>query len=695
MYKFGVLSLLTLTLLLATLFAVPEGPPKGKPFAPHVAGPSDEGQKALARFRLPPRLKGSLWAAEPLLANPVAFCFDEKGRCYVAETFRLHAGVTDNRGHMNWLDDDLAARTVEDRVAMYRKFEKDKFPAYETEHERVRLIEDTHGQGVGDKATVFADGFKNAADGIGAGLLAHGSNVYFTCIPDLWLLRDTKGTGKADVRTSLATGFGVHVAFLGHDMHGLTIGPDGRLYFSIGDRGLNVHTKEKQHLYFPDGGAVLRCELDGSNMEIYAVGLRNPQELAFDQFGNLFTGDNNSDSGDKARLVNVLEGGDTGWRTGYQYGSSLSDRGPFNAEKIWHLPNADQPAHINPPVAHVADGPSGFCFNPGATALPAAYKDHFFLSDFRGGAGGSGVRSFAVKPKGAGFEMVDQKEFIWSILATDCDFGPDGGFYISDWVDGWGLTGKGRIYRFSDPESPTLAAAGEVKTLLSQGFTQRSVSELVRLLNHIDRRIRQEAQLALAQKGSDAVKPLVEVATNGKNLLARLHAIWGLGQMGRKTPELLKPVVALLTDPDAEVRSQAAKVLGDAPLPLAMMGSSLCSKIRNQGCVISRPWPWDITRIPVIPRPSSLCCGRMPTRKPTCVMPLSWVWLVRRQRPTWSRPPMILPSPCEPVRCWHFVAAMTRQSVGFSRIRIRRSSWKQHGLFTMNRLTPRYRNWPS
>ena len=44
-----------------------------------------------------------------MLANPVSFAFDEKGRCFVAETFRLHHGVTDNRGHMNWLDDDLAS----------------------------------------------------------------------------------------------------------------------------------------------------------------------------------------------------------------------------------------------------------------------------------------------------------------------------------------------------------------------------------------------------------------------------------------------------------------------------------------------------------------------------------------------------------------------------------------------------------
>ena len=69
-----------------------------------------------------PGLTVELFAAEPLLANPVAFCLDEKGVVYVAETFRHSDGVTDTRNHMNWLDDDLACRTVADRVAMYKKY---------------------------------------------------------------------------------------------------------------------------------------------------------------------------------------------------------------------------------------------------------------------------------------------------------------------------------------------------------------------------------------------------------------------------------------------------------------------------------------------------------------------------------------------------------------------------------------------
>ncbi|HWG45196.1 MAG TPA: PVC-type heme-binding CxxCH protein [Gemmataceae bacterium] len=561
MYRTIAVSLLFVGAL-STTWQIEAAEPAGKPYSPHIAPASSEPAKAMKRFRLPKGMETRVWAAEPLLANPVAFCFDEKGRCYVAETFRLHHGVTDNRGHMNWLDDDLASRTVADRVAMYRKHLKEKFKTYESEHDRVRLLEDTKGAGVADRATVFADGFHHAADGLGSGVLARKGNVYFTCIPDLWLLRDTKGDGKADVRRSLATGFGIHVAFLGHDMHGLRMGPDGLLYFSIGDRGLNVKTKEGKQLFYPDTGAVLRCEPDGSNLEVVHTGLRNPQELAFNDKGDLFTVDNNSDSGDRARLVHIVQGGDSGWRTGYQYGSDMSDRGPWNAEKIWHLPNPEQPAYVVPPLAHITSGPSGFCYNYGATALPARYADHFFICDFRGGSGGSGVYSFAVKPKGATFEVADGHEFIWSLLATDCDFGPDGGFYVSDWVDGWNMPGKGRIYRFADPEAAKKPAIAEVNKLLAEGFDHRPAAELVELLAHADLRVRQEAQFALAERGSESIPLLAKAARANKNPLARLHAIWGLGQLGRRGEKVQQPLRSLLADSDAEVRRQSARVFG-------------------------------------------------------------------------------------------------------------------------------------
>src|SRR5262249_55033116 len=89
-----------------------------------------------------------------------------------------------------------------------------------------------------------------------------------------------------------------------------------------------------------------------------------------------------------------------------------------------------QPAYSVPPIANIANGPSGLAYAPGI-GLPERYQDHFFLCDFRGGTG-SGVYSFAVQPKGAGFEMIDRSEFLWEVLVTDGDFGYDRCFYITD-----------------------------------------------------------------------------------------------------------------------------------------------------------------------------------------------------------------------------------------------------------------------
>ncbi|HKQ40386.1 MAG TPA: glucose dehydrogenase, partial [Verrucomicrobiae bacterium] len=260
-------------LLLAVTATAADNP---KNYNPYVAPTSDEAQHAIKRFRVPKGFKVDLFAAEPLLANPVAFHIDEQGRFFVVETFRLHNGVTDIRGHMNWLNDDLASKSVDDRIAMMRKYEGARISNYTRDSDRLRLVVDSDGDGRADKATVFSEGYNNIPDGLAAGVLARKGDVYFANIPDLWLLRDNNGDGLADVKKSLHHGFGVRVGFIGHDLHGLRFGPDGKLYFSIGDRGASIKTKQGA-IENPETGAVYRCNPDGSDLEIFAYGLRNPQ----------------------------------------------------------------------------------------------------------------------------------------------------------------------------------------------------------------------------------------------------------------------------------------------------------------------------------------------------------------------------------------------------------------------------------
>lgn len=531
--------------LLACSLASSSTPVAADEYRPDIAAASDEGQKAITSFRIPAGTRLDLVAAEPLVANAVAFTFDEQGRLFVCETFRQSKGVEDNRGHMNWLVDDLSAQTVADRLAYFRKYVGEGLSAYTKEHDRIRQLVDQDGDGVYETATVFADGFNAIEDGTGAGVLAIEGHIYYTCIPKLWQLIDRDQDGVADERTVLSDGYGVRVAFRGHDLHGLALGPDGRIYFSLGDRGYHVAT-ENGVLAAPAEGAVFRCELDGSHLEVFARGLRNPQELAFDDFGRLFTGDNNSDGGDKARWVYVMPAGDSGWRMYYQY---LSDRGPWNRERIWHPPHAEQPAYIVPPITNVGDGPSGLVAYPGV-GLAEKFQGHFFMADFRGTPGVSGIRSWTNAPKGAGFTLENSQEYLWSILATDVEFGNDGQMYLSDWVDGWNGAGKGRIYRVVNTEWKWPEGVTPSDQLLRAGFGEQDNSQLTALLTHPDRRIRQRAQMELARRGEAKLLAGL-VRDESQSHFARLHALFGLGQIARRQPDVLSlvPVRSIQTEP--------------------------------------------------------------------------------------------------------------------------------------------------
>src|SRR5438552_11836968 len=175
--------------------------------APKIAPASKEGELAIKKFEVAPGLKVDLWAAEPMLANPVAFNFDERGRAFVCETFRLGAGVDDIRGLMDWLDEELASRTVDDRLAEMKRHLGDRFSKYSEHSERIRMIEDRDGDGKADHATVFAEVFNTPLDGIGAGVLPRDGKVWYANIPNLWLLQDTNNNGLADSRKSLHYGF--------------------------------------------------------------------------------------------------------------------------------------------------------------------------------------------------------------------------------------------------------------------------------------------------------------------------------------------------------------------------------------------------------------------------------------------------------------------------------------------------------
>lgn len=545
----------------------------------HGASPSGGGA-AQVTITVPEGLKADIWAGAKLLANPVAFTFDEQGRMFVAETYRQGTGVPDNRGHAYSLEDDIAAETIEDRIKKYEKWQiRTPLTTFTNEAEQVRLIEDKDGDGVADSSHFFAGPFNEMLDGTAAGILAKDGDIWLTCIPHVWRLQDKDGDGKAEVKDKVFTGFGVRDAFRGHDLHGLILGPDGRIYFSMADRGYNIEMPDGSRLTDPmdiGRGGVFRCWPDGTGLERYAKGLRNPQELAFDELGNLFTVDNNSDSEDQARLVHVVEGGDSGWCMTYQYGTPAIttanyNRGPWNAEGLWHTREEGQAAWILPPLGHFTNGPSGLVYEPGVTAIGDQWKKSFFVCDFKGTAANSGIWNFTVEPDGAGFKLGKLDKFIWNVLVTDCNFGYDGRLYLTDFIDGWNGTGEGRVFAVSKPELAKDAQVQEVKSIFAKGFAQRSVSELVPLLSHADMRVRIRAQYALVEKAdaqesarAEIIDLFVKQVETATSVPAKLHGVWGLGAL-RQQPEMaVEKLIALLSNADEQVRIQTVRALGDS-----------------------------------------------------------------------------------------------------------------------------------
>ena len=382
-----------------------------------------EAAVRISNFTLPDDIEASLAVDSSQTQNPSAICFDREGRLYIAEIHRWRAGVQDIRNEQQILLDDINNETNQDRLEMYERDQLTRpISFYQEFEDRIVVTEDTDGDGRADTSSVWADGFNDILDGPGIGLIAgHENDIYYTNIPHLWHLKDTDGDGKSDKRESLQDGFGVRMSISGHDMHGLVWGPDGRLYWSIGDRGFSFTTKEGRHYHYPYEGAVFRCDPDGSNLELFYTGLRNPQELAFDKFGNLFTCDNDADQWDTGRLVYIMEGGTSGWNHGHQVilnfrnqlnlrtpdyehpGHKTIPMSPWMAEGIWEPEYAGRPEYALPPIDKVSWGPSGMVYNYGVTAMPERYADHFWICNF-GGAKGD-LEAFTVKPNGAGFDL--------------------------------------------------------------------------------------------------------------------------------------------------------------------------------------------------------------------------------------------------------------------------------------------------
>lgn len=169
------------------------------------ATPSVAPQDAPRTFHVLDGFQMQLIAAEPLVTDPVAITYDEDGRAYVCE---MNDYPYTDKEHHKHAQENPTDQSIG----------------------KVRLLTDTDGDGIFDKATVFAEGLSWPT-----GAACWKGGIFVTATPDVWYLKDTNGDGVADVRQKIFTGFKkLNVqAVMNNPIWGL----DHRIYIAGGSNG--------------------------------------------------------------------------------------------------------------------------------------------------------------------------------------------------------------------------------------------------------------------------------------------------------------------------------------------------------------------------------------------------------------------------------------------------------------------------
>ncbi|KSA11937.1 HEAT repeat domain-containing protein [Maribacter dokdonensis] len=532
-------------------------------------------------------LELSLWASDSLAPDPIALDIDNEGNVYITRTNRAKNSEFDIRGHRDWMTESISLESVEDRRAFLHKTfapelskENEWLPDLNNdsihdwqdlavEQDEIWMLQDTDNDGIADISTQIMNDFSDEINDVAGALLVRDNDVFVGIGPGMYRLTDTNDDKILDEKTSIAEGFAVHIGFSGHGMSGAIEGPDGKIYWGIGDIGANITTVEGENHKYPNEGVIVRSNPDGSNFEVFAHGLRNTHEFVFDAYGNIISSDNDGDhKGESERLVHIVEGSDAGWRANWQYGKYTDPKN--NGYNVWmdeklFTPHWDgQAAYIIPPIQNFHNGPTGMRYNPG-TALGKKWMDKFFLVEFVGDPSRSHIWSFDLKPKGASFELKSEESILSGVLPTGIDFGPDGALYLADWVNGWGTKNYGRVWKLdvTDQTNDLEQERLETQRLMTHNYEDDKTDNLIKLLSYDDMRIRQKAQFELAKRTFWGYRALEKALTEEENQFARIHAIWGIGQIAAKDVDDAEPLLNLLSDEDPEIVAQSAKVLGD------------------------------------------------------------------------------------------------------------------------------------
>ncbi len=376
-------------------------------------------EKALATMKPGEGLQVELFAHEPMLINPTSMDIDPWGRVWVAEAVN------------------------------YRRKNFNR-PILRPEGDRIVILIDQNGDGKADTSTVFYQG-TDLYGPLGICVLPiPGAKSLTACrvlvcqSPDILEFWDRDGDGKADgPPNKFLTNFGGFDH--DHGVHSILAGPDNKLYFTVGDSGVQgLQSRDGKGRKWTSNatdcraGTVWRCDMDGTNLELIAHNFRNNYECCVDSFGEIWLSDNDDDGNQQTRICHVMPGGNYGYHP----------RGP--GQSHWH---EEQPGIVHKVLRTYFGSPTGICFYEGQL-LPEAFRGQLIHAD----AGPREIRAFHRKAKGAGYEL--EKTLLLTssdnwFRPSDVCVAPDGSIFVADWYDpgvgghGMGDWIRGRIYRLT------------------------------------------------------------------------------------------------------------------------------------------------------------------------------------------------------------------------------------------------------
>jgi putative heme-binding domain-containing protein len=507
-----------------------------------------------AAFHLPPGFEIQLVASEPDLRKPMNMQWDALGRLWITESREYPFPV------------------------------KDGSPGRDT----VRIFSDFAPDGRARKMEIFADGLNiptglypfRSRRGNEAGTseksarpLTSAAAETWKCIvwsiPNIWLLEDTDGDGKADKREVLYGPLGWE-----RDTHGnlssFRRGADGWLY---GTHGFNnestLRGRDGSELKIQSGNTY-RIRLDGSRVEGWTFGQVNPFGLCWDNRGNLFSADCHS-----SPIYQLLRG------AYYPSFGKPHDGLGFGPTTITH-------SHGSTAIC----APMYVC-DP---AWPAEWQDHMFVGNVQT----SRINHDAITWHGSSSKGKEMPDFVstddpW-FRPVDLSWGPDGALYVADFYNKiighyevslthpgrdrergrlWRIVYKGDAARGRNADNPVRALPtdipGWITELASTNLTRRTLA-----LNEL-----------CDVYGMEALSPIKAALAAPANAFQKLNAVWALHRLGALDDATL---IAALQDKDPLVRVHAAKVAAEGPglrqLAAALRGPRLAA---GGGEPVSKP----------------------------------------------------------------------------------------------------------